>query len=105
MLKVTQTKGLIAPEGGSYRFSVVGELVQGSDEGETNGTDPGKQAITATSESVLTPLQGLKGAEEYSTGFTEDLSKKDSDNSESVEVAGRRRHHPGYYKIHSKGKF
>ncbi|CAB4056460.1 unnamed protein product [Lepeophtheirus salmonis] len=76
MLKVTQTKELITPEGGTDRSFVVSESFQDSDIGETNDTDPGKEAITPTSESVLILPQRLEDAGEYSTGFTKELSKK-----------------------------
>ncbi|CAB4057617.1 unnamed protein product [Lepeophtheirus salmonis] len=55
-----------------------------------------KEAITVTSESVLIPPQRLEDTEEFSTGFTEELSKKYSANSGSLEGSGRRRHHPGF---------
>ncbi|CAB4054109.1 unnamed protein product [Lepeophtheirus salmonis] len=66
--------GLINPEGVTGRSSVVGEPIQDSDEVETNDTDPGKEALTATSEFVLIPPQRLEDAEEYSTGFTEETT-------------------------------
>uniref|UniRef100_A0A0K2UA10 Uncharacterized protein n=1 Tax=Lepeophtheirus salmonis TaxID=72036 RepID=A0A0K2UA10_LEPSM len=44
---------------------VGSESVQDSDKGETNDTDPGKGAITATSKTVLIPPQRLEDAEEY----------------------------------------
>ncbi|CAB4069008.1 unnamed protein product [Lepeophtheirus salmonis] len=71
ILKVTQTKGLITSERGNARSSVVG-----------------KEAITATSESVHIPPQRLEDDEEYSTGFTEEISKKDFSNSENLEGEG-----------------
>ncbi|CAB4055348.1 unnamed protein product [Lepeophtheirus salmonis] len=97
MLKITQTKGLIPPERETDRSSVGSEPIQDSDKGETNDTDLGKEVITASSESVLIPPQHLEDDDKYFTSFIEELSKKDSANSEIPEGAGRRRHYPGYY--------
>ncbi|QQP40501.1 Uncharacterized protein FKW44_014566, partial [Caligus rogercresseyi] len=103
-LKVTQSKGLIISERGTGRSPVESDPVQDSGEGGTIDTDPGKETLTATSESVFLPPKCLKDTQANPRCLAEIQGKTDDATCKDYIGSGRKRQRQGYYRSLNAGK-